>query len=317
MRNIDDDVRKRLEKFLGGPLQPGNEEAKRNYPQRKNVQRRTTIPSLSPTLAPSLNADNTRPFLFAPVQQPGAARRLSLEQAVHGGYTVRVAERGSAYKVITPIPAGDYGRLLQTELADVFRELNSPLQQRMLARCRLNAALEDVLFFDMETTGLTQTPLFLIGAMTWEEGSLVIRQFLARDYGEEAAVIQLFLELAMEKRLFISFNGVSFDLPFLYHRAETHDIPAVLHAHHFDLLHESRRVWRTQCPNCQLQTLEQHICGHPARTADIESELIPAAYQAFVRNGNAEQLAQIMHHNKLDLVSMAELLTRLPALESE
>ena len=191
------------------------------------------------------------------------------------------------------------------------------MQQRLLARCRLNAALDDVLFFDLETTGLTQTPLFLIGAMTWEEGSLVIRQFLARDYGEEAAVIQLFLELAAEKRLFITFNGVSFDLPFLHHRAETHEIPAVLHAHHFDLLHESRRVWRTQCPNCQLQTLEQHICGHPARIGDIESELIPAAYQAFVRNGNAGQLGQIMHHNKLDLVSMAELLTRLPALESE
>jgi uncharacterized protein YprB with RNaseH-like and TPR domain len=224
-------------------------------------------------------------------------------------------ERGSAYKVITPVAEGKDGQLLRERFATAFSSPDTPTQQRLQARCGTAAQLEDILFFDLETTGIGQTPLFLIGVLTWEQDNLIVRQFLARDHSEEAAVIQLFVAMAVGKSFFISFNGKSFDLPMVYQRAEVHNIPCVLHAHHFDLLHECRRVWRTQVENCQLQTLEQHICGYPPREEDIPSEMIPAAYEAFLRNGNALPLVPIMRHNVRDLVTMAELLTRLPPLE--
>ncbi|MHB9131655.1 MAG: ribonuclease H-like domain-containing protein [Armatimonadota bacterium] len=240
---------------------------------------------------------------------------ISLSDAVPG-YAVRVPARGSAYKVITPArEVAGCGKALPATLSAAFDSPESLIQQRFHTRFGMTAALEDVLFFDLETTGLGQMPLFLIGAMTWEQGELVIRQFLAREYREEAAVIQLFLEMAAEKRFFITFNGRSFDLPYVHQRAAEHNIPSVLHAHHFDLLHESRRIWRKQLPDCKLQTLEQHICGQPPRDGDIPGSEIPAAYHAFVLSGNAHQLAQIMRHNQLDLVTMAELLTRLPPPE--
>ncbi len=239
---------------------------------------------------------------------------LRLADAVPG-YAVRVPERGSAYKIITPVRemvAG--GATLAPAFSACFQSAETPVQQRIHARGGVTVAVEDVLFFDLETTGLGQSPLFLIGVMTAAAGELVIRQFLARDYGEEAAVIQMFLEVAAEKRCFVTFNGRSFDLPYVQQRAEVHNIPCILHAHHFDLLHESRRAWRTQLPDCRLQTLEQHVCGRPVRTDDIAGADIPAAYQAFVCGGNARQLAGIIQHNRLDLVTMAELLIRLPAL---
>lgn len=243
---------------------------------------------------------------------PGArrARRVTLEEAVPG-YAVRVPERGHAYKVITPLP--DEANCF----AATFASPDTPVQQRLLARCGATTHADEVLLFDLETTGLGNTPLFLIGAMSWEVDTLVIRQFLARDYGEEAAVIQLFLALATEKRCFITFNGTSFDLPMLYQRALVHGIPCIWHAHHFDLLQECRRIWRSELPNCQLQTLEQLICGHAPRRDDIPGEDIPAAYQAFVRNGNAAQMALILRHNLQDLLTMMELLTKLPPLERE
>jgi uncharacterized protein YprB with RNaseH-like and TPR domain len=52
---------------------------------------------------------------------------------------------------------------------------------------------EELLFFDLETTGLSSSPLFLIGTMTWEGPGLVIRQYFARDYSQERAVVSLFL----------------------------------------------------------------------------------------------------------------------------
>ncbi|HEY3377415.1 MAG TPA: ribonuclease H-like domain-containing protein [Armatimonadota bacterium] len=287
-----DDALSRLEHYLGRPLCPGD-----NSPTAGKPKRRERARTASATAA---------------VPHGDSKRRATLAEAAPG-YAVRVPERGSAYKVIAPLPEGRTGDLLRERFTAAF-SADTPTQQRIQARCQTTVAVDDVLFFDLETTGLGQTPLFLIGTMTWEQGNLVVRQFLARDYGEEAAVIQLFLELATTKSLFITFNGKSFDLPMVYQRAETLGLPCVLHAYHFDLLHESRRVWRTQLPNCQLQTLEQHICGHPPRSDDIPSELIPATYEGFLRTGNALPLAQIMRHNVRDLLTMAELLPKLPPL---
>jgi uncharacterized protein YprB with RNaseH-like and TPR domain len=243
--------------------------------------------------------------------------RCTLEAAMPGGYAVRVLERGNAFKIIIPVPAREGNDRVSTALAAAFHSPDTPTRHRLRTCCRESVPLEEVLFFDVETTGLGQTPLFLIGVMTWEREALVIRQFLAREYREEAAIIQLFLETAADKRLFITFNGKSFDLRYLQRRAEVHNISPVLHAHHFDLLHECRRIWRTQLPNCQLQTLEQQICGHPPREDDIPGEAIPATYQTFLLDGNATPIAQIMRHNAQDLVTMAELLTKLPPLEHE
>lgn len=296
----DDERLTRLAQYLGRPLPADENSATTEQPARREFARTSQSSLSGPTAGGSA--------------KHGAVRRASLEEAAPG-YAVRVPERGSAYKVITPAPEGTEGNLLRAGFAAAFASPDTPLQQRLHARCGVTAFPEDVLFFDVESTGLGQTPLFLIGVMSWEQDNLVIRQFLARDCREEAAIIQLFVEMAAAKSLFITFNGKSFDLPMVYQRAEIHSISCVLHAHHFDLLHESRRIWRTQLDNCQLQTLEQHICDYPPRSDDIPSEKVPAAYEAFLRNGNALPIAQIMRHNVLDLLVMAALLTKLPPLE--
>lgn len=152
--------------------------------------------------------------------------------------------------------------------------------------------------------------------MVWENEDFVVKQYLARHYGEEAAVIAAFFAMAKEMGVLISFNGKSFDMPYVRNRSIANCVPIRLELPHFDLLHESRRVWKRCLPNCKLQTLEQMVCGHPPRHGDIPGSQIPEAYHAFVRNGNALRLAKIIHHNLLDLVTLAELLTKLPPLES-
>ena len=168
-----------------------------------------------------------------------------------------------------------------------------------------------MLLLDIETTGLSCTPLFLVGTMDWEDGAPTVRQYLARDYSEEPAIISLFLQRAAAKRLLVSFNGKSFDLPYLRMRAAANGVPFIVEPAHFDLLHECRRVWGNVLPDCRLLTLESQVCGRPRR-GDIAGEEIPAAYHAFVRTGDARRIAVIVRHNKLDLLTMAELLTRFP-----
>lgn len=172
-----------------------------------------------------------------------------------------------------------------------------------------------LLFFDIESTGLATAPLFLIGAMSVEDGNvvagrMVVRQFLARNYAEESAVVRLFLDATERATDLVSFNGKSYDLPFIRTRAVLHRIPCEPDLGHIDLLHASRREWGHRLPNCRLQTLEREILKEP-RPPDIPGGEIPDAYHAFVRSGDARDVVTILEHNRRDLVTLARLLSLL------
>jgi uncharacterized protein YprB with RNaseH-like and TPR domain len=171
--------------------------------------------------------------------------------------------------------------------------------------------LRDMIFMDVESTGLGNSPLFLIGVMLWEEHGPEVRQYLARDYSEEAAVIASFVELCRDRKLLITFNGKSYDLPHIRTRAAATGAPFVFDAGHLDLLHVSRRHWKGRLPDCRLQTLERFICGR-GRTGDIPGSEIPDAYHYYVQSGNAVQIVEILKHNALDLITLADLMSRLP-----
>ena len=204
------------------------------------------------------------------------------------------------------------------ELCDRFRRtLEGPATglRSQLAHAGIPAPVrpEDLLFFDLETTGLASTPLFLIGAMVWDGRELISRQFFARDYSQEAAAVRMFLDLAAGRRLLVSFNGRTFDEPYVRARAVANGLTGRLDLAHFDLLHAARRIWRTVLPDCKLQTLERYVCGR-RRCGDIPGHEIPDAYHAYVRTGNAYRMLDVLEHNFLDLLTMADLLTRIPPI---
>ena len=190
----------------------------------------------------------------------------------------------------------------------------SPLRQRLQAAGLGEAPLpSELLWMDIESTGLgDSTPLFLIGVMTCESDGLHLTQYLARSPTEEAAVLALFRETAERHPLLVSFNGKSFDLPYIAGRCRRFRQPEPTTAAHFDLLHEARASWRTQLPNCRLQTLERHLCQRQ-RVDDVPSREIPAEYWRFVATGTKGRMPQVLYHNQLDLLTLVELMLHLPA----
>ena len=172
----------------------------------------------------------------------------------------------------------------------------------------INAKPQDVIYVDIEATGLTAgTPLFLIGALRFFEGELRILQFLARDYTEEPALLTYFAEFFDASLVVVSFNGKTYDLPYIRDRCIFMGVPFRLQQAHIDMLHVGRRFWGKQLPNCKLQTLEQYLCKR-TRRGDIPGAEIPDAYHRFVQSGNAVQMRDILHHNALDLLTTAEVL---------
>lgn len=192
------------------------------------------------------------------------------------------------------------------EAEAAISEDSAPIDFVRFVECGLTKSV----FLDIETTGLSGSPLFLVGLLFHRGNGLRLRQLFARDYSEEKPLLQYLIELLGEFDALVTFNGKSFDMPYIRDRCRYSILPFRVEIHHFDLLHEYRRRWKRILPNCRLQTLESRIC-YRYRAGDIPGSEIPNAYHDFVRTGDARQIKSILHHNALDLLTMSELTLRL------
>lgn len=170
--------------------------------------------------------------------------------------------------------------------------------------------LERVVLLDIETGGFAGTPVFLIGLLSLRGGPAVIEQLLARDYPEERAIMERLAEVLRGDAAVVSFNGKTFDLPFLQDRAARHHVRLATPALHVDLLHAARRRWRGVLPDCRLETLEAEVLGR-RRVGDIPGSDVPDLFHHFYRTGNAAPLRGVLEHNRRDLLASAELLLEL------
>lgn len=189
-------------------------------------------------------------------------------------------------------------------------QLDPPEGDEPDLRAVAELGLKHALFLDLETGGLASSPVFLAGTMHWNGEDFVLRQYFARHYGEEATLVGALHEAARDFEYLVTFNGKSYDAPFLRGRALVHGVPLRLPPRHLDLLHPSRRKWAGQFKDCKLQTLESRVCRRH-RTGDVPSEEVPGLYHDFVRRGDAYRLVPVFHHNLLDVTTMAEILRAL------
>jgi len=167
--------------------------------------------------------------------------------------------------------------------------------------------LEHAIFLDLETCGFAGTPLFLVGVLEHLHGRPAVRQLLARTYAEEASVVQAAASLLNNAALLVTFNGKSYDMPFLRDRAARFGIDLPEPPLHLDLLHSARRLWKRRLPDCRLGTLETHLTGHQRR-GDVPGSEVPARYHRFVRTGNPKPILPVLSHNRQDLLTLVELL---------
>lgn len=184
-----------------------------------------------------------------------------------------------------------------------------------IAACRTTQSdfTPNAVVIDIETAGFAGHPVFLIGVLELGQRPLRIVQWLARDYPEELTLLHLLAAaVGPQPTTWITFNGRSFDEPFLRDRAVLYRVPLPAPARHVDVLPAARRRWGEVIPNCRLETLEAHVLGR-SRIGDISGRDIPDLYHHFVRTGNARPLRPVLEHNRLDLLATAELFGHLLA----
>jgi uncharacterized protein len=197
-----------------------------------------------------------------------------------------------------------------TEIMDLIGGRHSKSHHSILGTTGMHEP-EDFVFFDIETLGLFSRPIILLGIGSMENGRLHVHQYLLRDVGEEQAALVATVEhLSGEHPALVTFNGKSFDLPYLGDRLAYYGMgsPAVIP--HFDMLHFSRRRWKGEFPSLRLTALEKEILGI-SRTDDIPGQMVPEFYEAYLQSGNCGPLVPILDHNRQDVVSLALLFFHL------
>jgi len=125
---------------------------------------------------------------------------------------------------------------LSLAVADHLEDAAARAERLHAAAARLKIAPEALLFVDVETAGLTAAPLFLIGTLSLSPAGLMLTQYFARGYEEEAALLAAFSRSLAPCRMVVTFNGETFDLPYLRDRALYHRHPPPLFPDHLDLL---------------------------------------------------------------------------------
>lgn len=170
---------------------------------------------------------------------------------------------------------------------------------------------EDILVLDIETSGMQYTGslAFLIGLGYYEGENFVVEQlFLPHPDSEENSFERL-QELIESKSLLVTFNGKSFDIPFLEDRLLYHQIWLNLREkEHFDLLHIARRLWKKRLSSCSLDSIEYHILGHERDCQeDIPGSEIPQVYLNYLSDGDARLLKRVFSHNHDDILYTALL----------
>ena len=203
------------------------------------------------------------------------------------------------------------------ELAEVVGERLSKSHPSVLGLSGLHDDA-DFLFLDLETMGLfAGQPLVVAGLARLDgDNTIVVEQYVVRDFPDELALIAEVNEQVGTHNVIVTYNGKSFDLPFLTGRSAYYGIKLRPPKVHFDLLHFCRRAWRDELQGCSLRSIEQSILGI-SRETDLPGELVPEFYYEYLRTGNAGFLKPIVDHNRQDVISLVHVFSELITQWSE
>ncbi len=221
--------------------------------------------------------------------------------------------RHSAFDVLHLIKSKNYKRLMKNRYV-----------------CDLDVAfcfnLEDLLFIDIETLGIFDNPLIIIGIGFFHDLQYEINLFFARTLEEEISICEhLKNEVLPRFKCFVSYNGKSFDIPFIANRflyffdqnpmIYPEDLPykeSNTLFHHIDLYHNCRRKYKGMFNSYSLTSIEENLLGF-YRTNELPSNLVGTCYKMYLENPERYigLIKECIEHNYYDVYSLPLILEKL------
>ncbi|WP_059351069.1 ribonuclease H-like domain-containing protein [Bacillus coahuilensis] len=174
--------------------------------------------------------------------------------------------------------------------------------------------IEDLLFFDTETTGLgggVGNTIFLLGYATWKDRGIEVTQLFLPSPNDEIAFYQTFINENPLKCI-LTYNGKSFDWPQVQsrHTLVKNEVDPLPNPIHLDLYHASRRLYKEELDSVKLVQIEKDILSFE-RKDDTPGYLAPMIYFDYLDRKNPEGIFSIMKHNEEDVLSLITLFIHL------
>ena len=172
---------------------------------------------------------------------------------------------------------------------------------------------EEMLFFDIETTGLRKetTQLYLIGCVFLRDGKWQMRQWLAGNTSDEEYILEDFLDLTGSFNTLVHFNGERFDIPYIKYKADYYMIDNHLdNMKSFDIYLNARVCRNLLGLDSMSQKSLEVFLGTQRRDVYDGGKLIPVYYE-YEKNGSEQLEELLLLHNHDDLTGMLQILSIL------
>lgn len=178
---------------------------------------------------------------------------------------------------------------------------------------------EEAVFLDIETTGLSpmRSFIYLIGLVfiDLKKVTMHITQLIAEDRDEEEEILKLMKEKLKGYKTVVTYNGNSFDLPFIAKRSERYGIEPIA-MDSFDMYEKLRLHKDTlKLDGLKQKNIEKKL-GITREDRYNGGECI-SFYKDYVKNKNKESFNRFVLHNYDDLLYMPATMSILDLLDEK
>lgn len=170
--------------------------------------------------------------------------------------------------------------------------------------------LEEILFFDIETTGFSgdYSNLYLIGCTYYRDGCWNLIQWFADTAGSEEDLLDAFFTFLKQFRTLVHFNGDGFDIPYLMKRCRHFNLPYGFSAVESVDIYKKIKPYRRLLglDSLKQKAIEQFL--GISRTDKYSGGQLIAVYQDYLVTHETFLYDLLILHNEDDLKGMPAIL---------
>lgn len=172
---------------------------------------------------------------------------------------------------------------------------------------------EQILFFDIETTGFSfrNTMVYLIGAAYYKENQWNFIQWICEKKEDEKELLMAFYDFSLNYSVWIHFNADHFDLPYLKGKYLEYDLKTPFESITSIDLYRKLLPYKKllHLPSLKQTFLERYF--HIERKDTLSGEDLIPLYKKFVGFQDDKLLEPILQHNREDILGLLKLLPLL------
>lgn len=173
--------------------------------------------------------------------------------------------------------------------------------------------LKDSLFFDIETSGLSSkySNIISITSLLYLENNFQIYQLFCEFKPDEKDILKYFNELLKGKKYIVTYNGNSFDIPFIIQKSLQHGVSINFEELvKIDLYNDIRHFKsKISTPDLKLKTVEEYF--NISRKDTLTGKDITVLYEAYSIEPRKEFSELILNHNYEDVYNLYILFDKI------